>query len=242
MTRFYRELARWWPLVSPVADYAGEAAEFARIIRGALPAARTILELGSGGGHNAFHLKQEFTLTLTDISRDMLAVSRHLNPECEHLPGDMRTLDLGRTFDVVFVHDAIDYMVTEADLSAAITTAHRHCRPGGVTLFVPDNVRESFVPDTDCGGSDGAGGDGVRYLEWSYDPDPADTVTTTEYAFLTREIDGTVRSHRETHLCGLFPRATWLRLLEQRGFSPDVVEEQTDEDRPPRTLFLARRT
>ena len=28
--RFYADLARWWPLISPVEDYAGEAAEFGR--------------------------------------------------------------------------------------------------------------------------------------------------------------------------------------------------------------------
>ena len=241
LTRFYRDLARWWPLISPVADYAGEAGEFARVIRSTLPDARTILELGSGGGHNACHLKRLYAMTLTDLSPDMLAISQVLNPECEHVEGDMRTLDLGRAFDVVFVHDAVDYMLTEADLSAAMTTAYRHCRPGGVVLFVPDDVHESFAPGTDYGGTDGVDGAGVRYLEWSYDPDPTDTTTTTEYAFITRDVDGTVRAHHETHLCGLFRRAAWLRLLEECGFAAEAIGEHTDEDRTPRTMFLARR-
>ena len=241
MTVFYQALARWWPLISPVADYAGEAAEFTRVIRAALPHARTLLELGSGGGHNAFYLKREFTVTMTDVSPEMLAVSRALNAECEHVAGDMRTLDLGRTFDVVFVHDAVDYMLTEADLAATMATAHRHCRPGGVALLVPDDVRESFAPGTDCGGADGPDGEGVRYLEWSYDPDPADTMTTTEYMFITRDREGTVTTHAETHRCGLFARGTWLRLLEQQGFSAEAVEEDTDEDRPRRTIFIARK-
>jgi hypothetical protein len=38
----------------------------------------------------------------------MLEVSRRLNPDCEHPPGDIRSVRLGRTFDVVFVHDAIE--------------------------------------------------------------------------------------------------------------------------------------
>ena len=242
MTEFYKDLASWWPLISPVADYAGEAAEFARVIREALPGAVTVLELGSGGGHNAYHLKANFRLTLTDVSPEMLAVSRAHNPECEHIAGDMRTLDLGRTFDVVFAHDAVDYMLTEQDLAAAMTTAFRHCRPGGIALFVPDDLRESFAPDSDCGGSDGPAGQGVRYLEWSYDPDPSDTVTTTEYSFLLREADGTVHAHHETHHTGLFAEATWLRLLHEQGFAAEAVPERTDEDRPPRVLFLGRRT
>src|SRR3972149_1508073 len=62
-------------------------------------APHTVLELGSGGGNNASHMKAHFKLTLVDRSPAMLAVSRALNPECEHLEGDMRTLRLGRGFD-----------------------------------------------------------------------------------------------------------------------------------------------
>src|SRR6266446_5297728 len=51
-----------------------------------------------------------FAMTLVDLSPRMLLVSRRLNPECEHIKGDIRTLRLGRTFDVVFVHDAICHM------------------------------------------------------------------------------------------------------------------------------------
>ena len=238
---FYSELARWWPLISPVEEYAGEAAEFLRVLRAAAPEARTVLELGSGGGHNAYYLKRAFALTLADLSEHMLDVSRRLNPECEHVRGDMRALDLGRTFDAVFVHDAVDYMITEAELGATMATAHRHCRPGGVALFVPDAVLEHFEPDSSCDGHDGPDGEAVRYLEWSYLPDPDSHVAVTHYAFITRERDGTVRTLGEPHLHGLFPRATWVRLLEQAGFAVEVLTERTDEDRPPRLMFLARR-
>jgi SAM-dependent methyltransferase len=239
--RFYGELARWWPLISPVEEYRGEAREFARILRGAMPEASTVLELGSGGGHNAFHLKRDYRMTLSDISPEMLAVSQRINPECEHVCGDMRSLDLGRSFDVVFVHDAIDYMTSERDLGAAIATAYRHCRPGGVALFVPDVLKESFEPSTDCGGSDGPDGAGVRYLQWTYASGPAAGVGTTHYAFVVREADGTVRSLHETHSFGMFSRTAWLHLLAQQGFDPEAIAERTDEDRAARTLFLCRR-
>ena len=240
-TRFYGELARWWPLISPVDDYEEEAAEFVRVLREA-GVAGTLLELGSGGGHNAFHMKPHFALTLSDLSDEMLAVSRALNPECEHVQGDMRTLDLGRSFDAVFVHDAIDYMTTEAELAAAMATAYRHCKPGGVALFVADAYRETFSEDTSCGGSDGPDGRGVRYLEWTFDPDPSDTLTCTQYTFVTRELDGSLSTSSETHVCGLFPQSTWVQLLEAQGFSVSVVTEQTSDEREPRRLLLARRS
>src|SRR4030095_9836008 len=172
MSKLYTELAPWWPLLSPVPDYAEEAAFFLEVMRGAgLPPAPTLLELGSGGGNNAFHLKPHFDdIMLTDLSPQMLEISRLLNPECEHAQGDMRTLRLDRTFDVVFVHDAIYYIFTFHDLRQAIETAAVHCKPKGMALFVPDYVRETFKPSTDHGGSD-SDGRSLRYLEWTYDPD-----------------------------------------------------------------------
>ena len=155
MLKLYWELATWWPLLSPPEDYADEAEFFWRVLSEVgLPSSPSLLELGCGGGSNAFYLKNHFAqMTLTDMSPHMLAVSRALNPDCEHLEGDMRTLWLGRVFDVVFIHDAIEYMTTPQDLRQAMETAFAHCKAGGVALFVPDHVRETFQPSTEHGWS-----------------------------------------------------------------------------------------
>src|SRR6202163_2150679 len=102
-------------------------------------------------------------MTLVDLSPNMLAVSRALNPECEHIEADIRTVRLGRTFDAVFVHDAVCHMPTESDLRAAMTTAFVHCRPDGAALFAPDFVSETFVENLDQGGNDTERGS-VRFL------------------------------------------------------------------------------
>ena len=138
-------------------------------------------------------------------------VSASINPECEHIVGDMRTLRLGRTFDAVLIHDAICYMTSEADLRAAMATAVEHLRPGGVAVFEPDHVREQFEVGTDHGGEDGPPlpdgrpGPALRYLEWTTDPDPSDSTYQVEYAVLTRDADGTVRVRHDQHVEGLFP-------------------------------------
>jgi hypothetical protein len=147
------------------------------------------------------HLKARFAMTLVDLSGEMLAVSRRFNPECEHLQGDMRTVRLGRAFDAVFVHDAVDYN----------------------------------------GGTDAPDGRGVRFLDWVWDPDPGDSWVLTEYAFLLRDADGSVRVVHETHRTGLFGREVWLRLLAGAGFEPSAVTEETTEERTPRELFVGRR-
>jgi SAM-dependent methyltransferase len=164
----YTDLADWWPLLSAPADYAEEAEFFrAALVDACIRPARTVLELGSGGGNNASHLKAHFEMSLVEPAPGMLAVSRALNPECEHVAGDMRTVRLGRTFDAVFVHDAVCYMTTETDLRLAIETAWVHCAPGGAALFAPDHVRETFRPPyTDHGGEDGPAR-ALRYVEWT---------------------------------------------------------------------------
>lgn len=218
----YTALASWWPLLSAPEDYAEEAELYRRLfVEAVQPPLRTILELGSGGGNNASHLKQHFELTLVDRSPAMLAVSRALNPECEHIEGDMRSVHLGRLFDAVFVHDAVCYMTTEADLRAAIATAYVHCRPGGAALFCPDFVTETFRPGTDHGGHDGPARS-LRYLEWTWDPDPSDTSYRVDFAYLLRHEDGSVTAERDRHEFGLFWRADWLRLLAEAGFLPEI--------------------
>ena len=239
--RLYGELAVWWPLISPPDEYAEESAYSATVLSSASIPVRDILELGSGGGHNAVHLKKHFTMTLVDLSENMLTVSRRLNPECDHRQGDMRTARLGRTFDAVFVHDAVDYMTSEADLRQVVETTFVHCRPGGIAVFVPDDTAETFEASTGHGGNDDATGRGVRYLAWAWDPDPADTWALTAYAFLLRDPDGSVQVVHETHCTGLFSRDVWLRLLADAGFDPDAVTEQTTEYRTPREFFIGHR-
>jgi SAM-dependent methyltransferase len=190
----------------------------------------TLLELGSGGGNTASHLKAVARLTLTDVAPAMLALSRTLNPECEHVEGDMRTLRLGRTFDAVLLHDAVMYMTSEVDLRAAMETAFVHLRPGGVAVIVPDFVAETFEPETKHGGHDGIDGRSLRYLEWTTDPDPTDTTAVTDYAYLLHEADGSVRMLDDRHVEGIFPRATWLRLLADVGFRADVVVDTWERE------------
>lgn len=239
--RLYRDLAEWWPLLSPPQEYAEEAAFAASVFGLASGPVREVLELGSGGGSNASHLRSGFDLTLVDLSGDMLDVSRRLNPGCVHVQGDMRDVRLGQTFDAVFVHDAVNYMITETDLGKVIGTAFAHCRPGGVAVFVPDHVSETFEPETGCGGGDGTDGRGARFLEWCWDPDPADTWMCADFVYMLRDHDGQVQVVHESHRLCLFSRDTWLRLLAGAGFEAQVITEETTEDRKPRVLFAGRR-
>jgi SAM-dependent methyltransferase len=236
--KLYTELASWWPLLSPPAHYVEEAADIIPTLQAAPDRPpRTLLELGSGGGSLAFHLKGHFQLTLSDRSEQMLAVSSQVNPECEHVAGDMRTLQLDRQFDLVMIHDAVMYLTDEASLRAAFANAYRHCRPGGALVILPDNVTETFAPETEPGGEDAPDGRGLRYLQWTWDPDPTDTTFRTVWSFLLRDASGRVAVEMDDHLFGMFPRGSWLEWLRAEGFDPTSRMDPWNRD-----VFIARRT
>jgi SAM-dependent methyltransferase len=242
MAKLYDDLAVWWPLFSPPEDYEEEAAFYGVRLRetGDLPC-DSLLEIGSGGGNNASFLTNQFSrITLIDPSTAMLAVSRRLNPRAEHIEGDMRTLRLRRTFDRVFIHDAICYMTTRDDLRRALETAYVHCRPGGGALFAPDHVRENFRSGSDHGGSD-VGARGVRFLGWMGDPDPNDETYVVHYAIMLRDGE-TVSVEHDRHLEGLFARDVWLELLADGGFEArNMPFEHSELESGSHEVFVARR-
>ena len=93
------------------------------------------------------------------------------------------------------------------------------------------------VDSVSTGGEDAPDGRGLRYMEWSWDPDPDDTEYITTYAFVVRHADGRVEVEGDVHHNGVFPRATWLELLADAGFA---VTSRVD--RWNRHVFTGRRT
>lgn len=76
----------------------------------------------------------------------------------------------------------------------------------------------------------------LRYLQWTWDPDPSDHSYEVAWAFLLREVDGSVRVETDRHRFGLFPRADWLALLSEVGF---VARSRPDPW--GRDVFVARK-
>lgn len=237
--RLYRDLVPFYPLIDPVDDHREEMDDAHKVLLGRVRGELTnLLELGSGAGNNAFHMKRHVACTLTDISDPMLALSRSQNPECEHIIGDMRSLRLGRTFDAVLVHDAIMYMRTLDDLRAAALTAWTHTRAGGAALFLLDCTQETFSQDvTDIvDGDDGTRA--VRGVIWSWDPDPSDTMAFEEFILLLREGNG-VRAIHETHVFGVFSKAAWQATLEDVGFVVEASSRMSEGE--PFPSFICTR-
>ena len=82
----------------------------------------------------------------------------------------------------------------------------------------------------------------MRYLEWTFDPDPSDSTCVVEYAYVLHEAGRPTRTVLERHEEGLFVRADWLRLLEEVGFKPARLSFQHSEVARPLDVFVGVRS
>jgi SAM-dependent methyltransferase len=239
--RLYDDLAWLWPLwgdpAGSYADWCDQAIRF--IYQYSQIPVYTLLNLGCGGGKNAYNLKRRFEVTGVDLSNPMLEQARQLNPECRFLLGDMRDWSLGEQFDAVFIDDAISYMTTQPDLVAVFQNAFRHLRAGGVMLVTPDLTRETFQQNRTIASVANATAKppdiDVVFLENDYDFDPTDDFYDCTIIYVIRE-SGKMRIETDTHILGLFSLDVWRSTLRQAGF--EVHEEIYSTEKENYTPFV----
>ena len=136
----FTEYARYYDLFYRDKDYAGEAEYVHNLIQRLCPGAITILNLGCGSGrHDRCLMDKGYTVTGVDLSIEMLESARKVATDykgLEYVQGDVRTVRLNKTFDVVIsLYHVMSYQVTNADLISAFTTACSHLDPGGIFVF-----------------------------------------------------------------------------------------------------------
>ncbi|MQG68365.1 MAG: class I SAM-dependent methyltransferase [SAR202 cluster bacterium] len=256
MARMYDGFAHLWPLVSPHADYIDEARHWRKeLIARIGPGMHDILELGVGGGHNLHHVLNpdcdgsqttlrgcdcrrgaglpqaapELKLTAVDLSETMLAMSASLNPEVEHLVGDMRNVRLNRKFSAVLIHDAITCMLTEDDLRDTFETAKVHLAPGGLFITAPDWYKDTFPGLRTSHHTRRNSQAELTYFEYNHDSGLSDTTMESIFVYFIKEA-GQLRVEQDRHISGLFPMKTWIELLAQAGFETEDVHYPDDAD------------
>jgi SAM-dependent methyltransferase len=118
----------WCPLMWPF---------LRKTVKRLRPDASTWLDLCCGGG-SLLKLACEsgFSAVGVDSSRHQLRFARRNAPAAKLVHGDVRKLDLSRSFDVVTcMFDSLNYLTTRRDLTRAFRTARRHLATGGLLIF-----------------------------------------------------------------------------------------------------------
>jgi hypothetical protein len=102
----------------------------------------------------------------------------------------------------------------------------------------PDaDAPRSASPPASAGGHDAQDGRGLRYLEWSHAPEPGHTAYDVDVVVVLRHVDGRREVVSERHLCGVFPEATWLRLLDQAGLDATLHRGDPLHEDAPQDVF-----
>lgn len=224
--RLYNDLAWTWHIISKPEDYVEEGEDYIGKTRAHSQIdVREILNLGCGGGNLDWVLKRAFKITGVDISDSMLANARKINPENEYLQGDMRAVRLRRLFDAVVIHDAVNYMLTPADLKAAFETAFVHLKKGGVMITYAEAWKENFKQNRIRYQTEVKDSIQITFIENYYDPDPTDTTYEGTFIYLIRK-DGKLQIETDLHNLGVFPLNLWPKTLKEIGF--EVIETRFD--------------
>ena len=223
----YDKSARIYDLLyvgSGIKDYPAEAAELHRIIQDASPAAQNLLDVACGTGAHLVEMQRWYAVEGVDLSPAMLAVARTRLPGIPLHEGDMRTLDLGKTFDAVTcLFSSIGYMTDPAGMRAAIARLAAHVAPGGVLIVDgwvrPDRWLDNFRPDS----PDVASDDEVTVVRLSYSRRDG-SITELEMHHLVQTDDG-IEYFMEPHRLRLTETGEYVSAVTDAGLQARVIPD-----------------
>lgn len=212
-------------------------------------AGRRLLDLACGTGSSFLpFLRRGFSVTGCDASESMLALAAAKAPGAELVQCDIRSLpDLG-SFDLVTCFDdSLNYLLDEADLTAAFAGMESALAPGGVVVFDLNSLlayRTTFA-----GPSVSEWDETVFAWRGSCSPDSLPGCEAEAVLDVFAPYDGDLYSrvttiHRQRH----FPRSSVLASLDEAGLEcmsvhgvlPDCsLVEPADEAVHPKVVYTA---
>jgi SAM-dependent methyltransferase len=134
----FKEYSHYYNLLYKDKNYVGEADYIDSLIqKHSLTHSHTVLNLGCGTGkHDNLLAEKGYEMTGVDFSTDMLDIARDNYPNIDFHEGDIRTLKLNKTFDVVLsLFHVISYQTLNKDIYDAFLTAKQHLKVGGIFIF-----------------------------------------------------------------------------------------------------------
>jgi SAM-dependent methyltransferase len=206
-------------------DYAGEAARVTALIRDRKPDATTLLDVACGtGGHLTSFVNDFHDVVGLDLSEAMVARAKRRLPDVQLLQADMRSFDLGRTFDAaVCLFSSVGYLSTVTDLRDAIRSMGQHLVPGGVLVVEPWYFPDTFVPGFVSAHAVKDGGRAVaRVAHMTRDGN----TTRIEIHNLIGDSATGIKHHSGTDVIALFERADYLDAFESGGMRVEYLEPQ----------------
>lgn len=213
-----------------IKDYASEAAAINQLIRQRNPEARTLLDVACGTGQHLAYLRDRYSIEGVDVTEQMLDIARARLPGVTLHRGDMRTLDLGRTFDaVICMFSSIGHLTERDDMHEAFRRFARHLAPGGVLIVDgwvrPEEWKPGFRSPMQHARRDDR--EVFRLVHSRRDG----RITTQTHHYLVRDSRG-IDHFVEEHVLALTPTDEYLKAAENAGLRAEVLPNyMPDRDR-----------
>jgi len=222
--RLYHDLAWTWEILVSEEEYIPEAKFVKKMIKKYKRSpGNELLDVGCGAGHHHLFLKDNYKVMGIDGSEKMLKLAKKRNPDLIYHPGDMRTFQLNRKFDVVMAMDMIMYNLTYQDLEKTLRNLFNHLKPGGVLLFYVENLKGKFEQNKTRFKKHKKGNIQIVLIENDYDPDPDDTEFECHLIFLIRK-EGRLQIEVDKHHMGLFELDRCLSILKDLNFKTHLYD------------------
>ena len=143
----HNQLSKYYDKVYSFKDYLDEAVRLQNlIIKYVESGGNTLLDVACGTGLHLKHLKDDFSCTGVDVSKSMLKIARKNTKGVTFKEADMKTLNLGKQFDVIIcLLSSIGYVKTAMSLEKTIQNFSRHLKKGGLALIEPSHAKSFYV-------------------------------------------------------------------------------------------------
>ena len=143
----HNNLAKYYDRVYSFRDYLDEAVRLQNlIIKYSESGGNSLLDVACGTGLHIKYLKDDFSCTGVDVSNVMLKIARKNVKGVTFKEADMKTLRLGKQFDVIVcLLSSIGYVKTAARLEKTIQNFSKHLKKGGLALIEPSHAKSAYV-------------------------------------------------------------------------------------------------
>lgn len=212
----YGELAKYYDLIYSFKDYRKESARISNLVlKYKKSEGGELLDVACGTGHHLEYLKEEFSCTGVDISKDILDVAKKNVRGVVFKEADMTTLNLGKEFDIITcLFSSIGYVKTYRNLRKTIQNFSRHLKDGGVVLIEPWLTRSAYM--TDSPHMETYDGTDMKIARLNVS-ELRDNLSVMDMHYLIAERAKGVKYFVDRHELGLFEVDETLRIMKRAG-------------------------
>jgi len=213
-------------------DYEAEARDLVSLIRARNPGAGSLLDVACGTGKHLEPLRADFSdVAGVDLNAELLAIAQARLPDVPFTEADMRTFDLGRTFDAVTcLFSSVGYLRDEADLAEAVARMAAHLGPGGARIGDGWVRLDAWWPGTNVNAL-AETADGVAAARVARTWREGDR-SVLDMRYLIATADNGFEQEQERHELTLFTDEAYRAAFEAASLEPEVVASpMQDRDR-----------